>query len=191
MSQLLWAGKALGILTSGLALMKLVSQFLAVGLVGIPELIVTVYADFVDAVYRALLEVPFDIVLPEWLKHGAIVWTVFAGSNWRFLTAAGHGERLITGVGDVGRGTRRGSLSQPQLYAIYLGLALVGPLFAVFVLMMWLGNRRPGPSGLGRCGDRLMIGNRLYSVRISGIYLATLAMAPLSALVFLLWNGFS
>jgi hypothetical protein len=189
--QFLWVGRVLGPLLGALALVKLASQILGVGLFGVPGLVLAAYTTVVAEVQRLLIEVPFHITPPDWAKHVVVLWLLFAGSNWRFLTLAGHGERLLRGVGDVGRGSRRGSMSSPLLYAIFVLLALAGPLFAIFVLIMWLGNQRPGPTGQGRWGDRLMIGNRMYTVRISRLYFVILALAPLTAAALLLWNSVS
>lgn len=191
MKGLLWAGKVFGVLASALAIVKLVTYFFGVGLVGIPRFVLAAYTSFIDEAQRLLVEIPFHIVPPEWVKHAAVIWLLFAGTNWRFLTTARHGENLLTGVGDVGRGLRRGSMPAPVLYSCFVLLTASGPVFSIFVLFMWLGNRLPGPSGQGRWGDRLMIGNRPYTVRISGLYLLILALAPLTAAAFLVWNAAS
>jgi hypothetical protein len=180
--------KTLGVLVGALALVKLVSTLMAIGFVGIPGWVLGMYANFVDSVYSVLLELPFGVTVPDWLKHGLVLWGTFAGSNWRFLTKHGFGESILTGIGDVGRGTRRGSMSRAVLLTGFVLLTLSGPIFTVFVLAMWLGNRTPGPSGLGRWGDKLMIGNRSYTVRIAREYLVILALSPLVAATFVLWN---
>jgi hypothetical protein len=54
---------------------------------------------------------------------------------------------------------------------------------------MWLGNHTGGPSGLGRWGDRFMVGNRGYTVRISIRYFVILALVPLEAGVLLIWSA--
>lgn len=191
MKKLVWIGAVIGVIGGAISLVKLVSLVLKVGLLGIPAEIVSAYSSWIAEAQKYLVEIPFHIRPPDWAKHVAVVYMVFVGTNWRFLTVNGHGENLVTGIGDVGRGTRRGSLSKPALIACYVALSLTGPLFTVLVFLLWLGNRQPGPAGVGRWGDYLMIGNRVYTTRISRIYLLILLAQPVIAAALLLWNSLS
>ncbi len=183
-----WIGNFIGIVTGAIAIAKLIMLLGDVGVAGVPALIIGAYTDFVDQVQKYLIEIPFHFTPPPWAKHAAVVYAVFAGSNLRFLTRNNHGEKLLTGIGDFGRGTRRGSLSTLELHVWFAVLALSGPIFTILVGLMWLGNIRPGPSGQGRLGDWLMIGNRSYTVRIAGLYLLILLVQPVIGAALLLWG---
>jgi len=191
----LWIGQVIKVVLGALALAKLVTLLGRVGLAGLPGAIIQSYSEVMEDIERFLIEVPFDIHPAPWIKHALVLYGLFVGTNYRFLTRKGghgtHGETIWTGVGDVGRGTRRGTLGQPAITALNLIAALSGPVFAVFVLLMYFGNVRKGPSGTGRWGDALMIGNRLYTVRISGLYLLILALQPIVAAALLVWNEVS
>lgn len=189
MDDLKWIGSAIGVLTGGIAVAKLAALFLHVGFVGIPDLIVSAYTDLVNTAQKYLVEVPFKIKPPVWVKHAAVVWTVFSGTNWRFLNRKEHGEKILTGVNDFGRGSRRGKIDKRILYTIFFLISISGPLFSIFVLLMWLGNVRGGPSGQGRWGDHFMIGNRSYTRRISGMYLIILASQPIVASVLIVLDA--
>lgn len=191
MKKLVWIGAVIGVVSGAISLVKLASLVLRVGLLGIPAVVVAAYSRWIAEAQKYLVEIPFQITPPDWAKHVAVVYMVFVGTNWRFLTLNGHGEKLVTGIGDMGRGTRRGSLGRPALIACYVLLSLTGPLFTVLVFLLWLGNRKPGPSGAGRWGDHLMIGNRIYTTRISRIYLLILIAQPVIAAALLLWNSLS
>lgn len=191
MKKLAWIGAVIGVVSGATSLVKLISLVGRVGLVGLPAVVVEAYSDWIAQAQKYLVEIPFQISPPDWAKHVAVVYMVFVGSNWRFLTLNGHGEKLLTGIGDMGRGTRRGSLSRPVLTTCYVLLSLTGPLFTVLVFLLWLGNRRPGPVGTKRWGDHLMIGNRLYTTRIARLYLLILLAQPVIAAALLLWNSLS
>jgi hypothetical protein len=188
MGQLLWVGAAIGVLTNALSLVKLALHFFDVGIGGMPAFVVAAYAQFVLDIRHLLIEVPFHIRPPEWAMHAAIAWSLFTGSNHRFLNFGPHGRRMIEGLGDVGRGESR-PFSEPVWRLVSLLLAATGPLFALLVFIVWLGNRQMGPTGLGHWGDRLMIANRVYTLRISRIYLAILALAPVCAALVLAWGA--
>ena len=187
-TRLFWVGGAIGTVTSALSIVRLASHFLQIGFTGVPGFILSAYAKFVSDIRRWLLEIPFDLHPPEWALHAAIVWFLFVGSNLRFLTISNHGQSLYRAIGDVGRGTRQ-SLSGWALRVVNLSVSLTGPFFSAFVLVMWLANRKGGPTGVGHWGDNFMISNRLYTVRISGIYLVILLLAPITAAVFLAWGA--
>ncbi len=191
MKNIFWSGALIGIVGGAVSLVKLVSILFQLGLTGIPEMIVVTYSTWIAEVQRYLIEIPFNITPPEWVKHVAVIYVVFAGTNWRFLTNKGHGEWLFTGIGDFGRGTRRGSLGKPTLISLNILSSLSGPLFTVLIFLMWLGNVKPGPGGQGRWGDHLMIGNRMYTVKICRIYLLILLAQPVAASGILLWNSIS
>ncbi len=192
--QLFWVGGAIGIATNALSLLKLTTHFLEIGFVGVPRFILDSYTGFVADLRYWLVELPFGITVPELAAHLFIVWILFAGSNYRFLTykAQGSGEengaRLYRGFGDFGRGEKAGKSPKVVLLLNVL-FSSTGPLFAIFILAMWLGNRRPGPGGQGRWGDLLMIGNRVYTVRLSRIYLLILLLAPTLAALLLAWGA--
>jgi hypothetical protein len=186
--QLLWVGGAIGTVTAALSIVKLANHFFQIGFAGVPGFIFLAYTKFVTDIRRWLLEVPFDLHPPEWALHAAIVWFLFVGSNLRFLSNSNHGQSLYRGIGDVGRGTRT-SLSGWALRAMNLSVSLTGPLFSTFVLVMWLANRKGGPTGVGHWGDNFMISNRTYTVRISRTYLVILLLAPLTAAAFLAWGA--
>ena len=183
-----WVGGALGTISGALSMVKLATHFLEVGLGGVPAYVVDAYADFIDDVRRWLIEVPFGFTPPEWVMHGLVVWSLFFGSNLRFLTYDNHGVSLYSGVGSVGRGTRR-ALAGWRLRALNLIVAATGPLFTAFVFTLWLANRRMGPTGQGHWGDRFMISNRTYTLRISKLYLLILLLAPVLAAILIAWGA--
>lgn len=188
---LIWIGAVFSILTGGMAIVKLYAQFVDIGFVGVPALVLSAYTNFVDQVQKYLVEIPFNIKPPPWVKHLVAIWTIFCGTNWYFLKGNSRGNLLLTGIFDYGRGLRRGSIKKEILYIYFFLIAISGPLFSIFVFLMWLGNLKPGPSGQGRWGDHLMVGNRLYTRRISGIYLLILILQPVCAIVWLVWNSVS
>lgn len=186
-----WVGRGVSALLGAVTLVKLANEIRNVGLTGVPGWIVQTYSDFISLIQEYLIEIPFGVTLPEWVAHAFVLYGLFFAANWAFLQRGRHAENLLTGIGDRGRGTRRGSLTQTQIRTAKVLLALTGPLFAGLVTLMWAGNVRPGPGGRGRWGDHLMIGNRLYTVRISGLYLLLLLLQPLGAVLLLLWNSVS
>nr|WP_067293590.1 hypothetical protein [Marinobacterium profundum] len=191
--KLFWVGGAVGALTNALSLVKLANHFLNIGFEGIPKFIIDSYTSFVADLKYWLIEFPFNIHLSDLTVHLFIVWALFVGSNYRFLTYKGIGAnegiggRLYTGLGDVGRGENS---ARPSGLIMFLNLLLsfTGPLFFVFVLTMWVCNR-PGPSGSGGLRDFLMIGNRSYSRRLSRIYMFILLLSPALAAVLLVWGA--
>jgi hypothetical protein len=186
---LLWILPVIGLLSGGISIVKLVDLFAHVGLVGMPAVIASAYTSFVDDAQKYLIEIPFHLMPPAWAKHFAVLWIVFAGSNLRLLVRSGHGEKILTGVGDVGHGTRRGTMGKPLLWIYFALITLSGPAFSIFVFIMWLGNAKGGPSGQGRWGDHLMVGNRLYTRRLSCIYFLILLSQPAVAAGLLTWNA--
>lgn len=189
-SKVVWAGGAFAIFTNALSIVKLTNHILKVGLVGVPAYVVESYSAFVLEVRHWLVEIPFHITPPEWVMHLVIVWSLFCGSNYRFLAYDGRGQRLIRGFGDVGRGIKK-PLSPRATRLANIGLSASGPVFALFVLLMWLGNRRMGPTGLGHWGDRFMIGNRIYTLRLSRLYLLILSLSPIAAALLIAWGAAS
>ena len=187
-TRLVWVGGAIGTVTSALSIVKLANHLLQIGFAGVPAFILSAYSDFIADIRYWLLEIPFDLAPPEWVLHSAIVWSLFVGSNLRFLTYGNHGQGLYRGIGDVGRGTRQ-SLTGWRLRSLNLVVSVTGPLFSSFVFVMWLANRKEGPTGAGHWGDNLMISNRLYTVRISRLYLLILLLAPITAALFLAWGA--
>ena len=190
MKQFIWIGGAFSILGSAVSLVRLIELISRIGLAGIPKIIVDQYEVLIVNISYYLLEIPFGISLPPWFLHVSIVYGIFVGSNFRFLTRKGRGEAIFTGIGDQGRGRRRGSLNKFALYTLITVVSLLGPLFSLFVFLMWLGNS-PGPSGVGRKLDFIMIRNRIYSRRIAGLYLLILLISPIVAALLLVWNAVS
>lgn len=191
--QLFWVVGAIGVSINALSLVKLVNHFSKIGFSGIPKYIIDSYTAFISELQYWLIEFPFKIEVPDQAVHLFIVWMLFAGSNYRFLTfkgigaPEGIGTRLYIGLGDVGRG-QKPAKSKKMVIFLDLMLSLTGPVFFLLVVTMWVCNK-PGPSGGGGLRDILMIGNRLYSRRISRTYMLILLLSPLLAGMFLAWNA--
>ncbi len=188
MKKLLWVGGAIGVATNALSLVKLITHFFKIGLAGIPAFVLQGYSSFVADLQYWLIELPFDIKVQAWIVHAFIVWVIFAGSNWRFLAYNQNGARLYRSFGDIGRGEKPAK-SPVVVHALNIIFMLAGPLFAVFVLAMWFGNWQMGPTGLGHWGDRFMIGNRSYTLRLARLYLLILILAPALAAILVAWGA--
>ena len=188
MSKLLWVAGAISVATNALSLVKLITHFFKIGFKGVPSYILESYSAFVKDLQYWLVELPFDIKVPELAAHAFIVWVMFAGSNWRFLTYNQNGDKLYRSLGDVGRGEKS---SKPPIVVHILNVVftLTGPFFSIFVFVMWLGNRKMGPTGVGHWGDRFMISNRIYTLGFARLYLLILILAPVLAAILLAWGA--
>jgi hypothetical protein len=188
MKRLLWIVQPFSVITGALALVKLWVFFTDTGLNGLLEQMIREYTKILNECQKYLVEIPFGYLPPLWAKHVFVVYALFFGSTIRLLKSENMGRRIIEGLGDRGRGRRRGTVSNTYLDIFVLLCALSGPLFLIFAFLMFITNYN-GPSGTGRWGDLFMIGNRLYTRKIFGRYLIVLLLQPIVACILLVWNS--
>lgn len=82
---ILWIPIVFGAIMGGLALAKLISEGVGIGLVSAPGEIIEAYERVANAIEYCLIEIPFGIILPIWLRDFLIIWIIFSGSNMRYI----------------------------------------------------------------------------------------------------------